>query len=339
MRRYGLRLCVAAVADSSGAVAAAPELPDAYIARLVGHKAAGRALADLPGDASDTSATLSAEKLARLTDELSADATDGRLVLVDASATDTTALLIEARRLGWSLALANKLPLTGPMRDFEAITLAGRGARWETTVASALPVMSSLQSLVERGDHVRWVTGAFSGTMGYVVHRLEQGGDLSEAVAEAVSRGYVEPDPRADLSGLDAGRKALIVARTIGYELELADVAIEGLYPPEWDRLELGEFRARLPEIDDLMARRVAASRDAGSRVRYLAYVGEGTARTEVADVAAGSRLAGRHATDSLAVIETDHFRTNPLVLSGRGGGPKVTAAGVLGDVLSLVRD
>ena len=199
--------------------------------------------------------------------------------------------------------------------------------------------MDALQSIVERGDHVRWVTGALTGTLGYLVHRLEQGARLSEAVEEADTRGYIEPDPRADLSGLDAGRKALIVARAIGYELELSDVSIEGLYPPEWDALDAEAFRSRLPEIDDLVAGRFEECRSGGAKLRYLAYVGDRTARTELTELAPGTPLLRPHPSDSFVLIETDHFRTNPLVISGRGGGPKTTAAGVLGDILSLARD
>ena len=51
----------------------------------------------------------------------------------------------------------------------------------------------------------------------YVVSAVSAGRPFSQAVREAVERGYAEPDPRDDLSGRDAARKALILARLLGY--------------------------------------------------------------------------------------------------------------------------
>jgi homoserine dehydrogenase len=340
--KYGLRLAVTAIADADGiASATETELSDQEIARLIGHKGAGRPVATSsvgdtmelgePLEVGDIGGSLVADRLADVRDDVP--------ILVDTTAADTTSLLASARAEGWRVVLANKIPLTGSISAYGEITQGGSGARWETTVAAALPVVSVLRSVVERGDHVRWVTGALSGTLGYLVHRLEQGAKLSEAVDEARTRGYVEPDPRADLSGLDAGRKALILARALGYDLDLADVSIEGLYPPEWDALDAKAFADRLPEIDDVFSERFAASRSSGNKLRYLAYVGDGGARTELTELAPGTPMLKSHPSDSFVLIESDHFRTNPLVVSGRGGGPKVTAAGVLGDIMSLALD
>ncbi len=71
-----------------------------------------------------------------------------------------------------------------------------------------------------------------------------------------MSRGYTEPDPREDLSGMDVGRKALILARLLGYAGELPATAVESLVP-KWARaLSLEEFLRRLPRA----RRRVAAA-------------------------------------------------------------------------------
>ena len=51
----------------------------------------------------------------------------------------------------------------------------------------------------------------------YVLSEVSAGRPFSQAVREAVERGYAEPDPRDDLSGRDAARKGLILARMMGY--------------------------------------------------------------------------------------------------------------------------
>ena len=51
------------------------------------------------------------------------------------------------------------------------------------------------------------IEGCVSGTLMYVLSAVSAGRPFSEAVREAVERGYAEPDPRDDLSGRDAARK------------------------------------------------------------------------------------------------------------------------------------
>ncbi len=349
--RLGLRLAVVAVADAGGVVAgggvhaaggetdgtvvevgAAVGLDDAALAEIVAHKAAGHPLARLPGAAAAGPDAAWLDRLAPPRPGAPAP------ILVDCTAADTAPLLLAARDRGWSLALANKVPLTGPLETFERLTRGGVGARWEATVAAALPVIATLQTLVDRGDPVHRISGAISGTLGYVCRRLSDGARLSAAVAEAGDLGYLEPDPRVDLGGLDAARKALILARMLGRPLALEDVDVQGMYPKAWDRLDLDAFMARLPELDADWARRVAHIAGRGRQLRYVATLDEGGARVGPAPVDGAAREARVDATDSVLVFETDAFRANPLVVSGRGGGPAVTASGVLGDVVSLAR-
>ncbi len=89
--------------------------------------------------------------------------------------------------------------------------------RFEATVGAGLPVIDTHKKLVETGDQVMRVDGCVSGTLMFVLSEVCGGRPFSEAVKDAVGRGYAEPDPRDDLSGQDAARKGLILARLLGY--------------------------------------------------------------------------------------------------------------------------
>src|SRR5690606_10574897 len=148
---------------------------------------------------------------------------------------ETSPLLELALINGMDLVLANKLPLAGRRAGFEALwqTARARGRRvlHEATVGAGLPVIDTYHKLIQSGDQVERIEGLLSGTLGYVLSELSSGVPFSEAVRGAMAKGYTEPDPREDLSGFDVGRKALILARLLGYPGELDRSAIESLVP------------------------------------------------------------------------------------------------------------
>ena len=106
-------------------------------------------------------------------------------------------------------------PLRGAARDRRRT--ADRSVKYEATVGAGLPIIDTYHKLVETGDRVLRIEGCVSGTLMYIMSAVSQGERFSEAVRRAVEKGYAEPDAREDLSGMDAARKGLILARLLGY--------------------------------------------------------------------------------------------------------------------------
>jgi homoserine dehydrogenase len=175
-----------------------------------------------------------------------------------------------------------------------------------------------------------------SGTLGYVLSEVSAGVPFSRAVRGAKTKGYTEPDPRDDLSGMDVARKALILARLLGYPGELRQSSVESLVP-KWGRdLSVKDFLARLDEMDAQWKRRVEEAAAQGSVLRYLAQVTPATVAVGVQAVPLTSPLAGIKGSDNQLVFTTARYKSNPLVITGPGAGAEVTAAGVLNDILRL---
>lgn len=220
-------------------------------------------------------------------------------------------------------------------------------SRWETTVGAGLPAIATLNRLLASGDTVHRIAGAFSGTLGYVMTGLQEGRAFSEIVREAHALGYTEPDPRDDLGGVDVARKALILARGLGYKLDMEQVSVTGLYPAEMADLSVDAFMDALPSLDEEFRDRVAEATAAGKVLRFAATIEAGesgggdapetgrcSAGPVVVDVASPlGRLTG---TDNLVEYHTRWYDPNPLVIQGRGAGAEATAAGVLSDVIEL---
>lgn len=270
-------------------------------------------------------------------------------IVVDCTATETTVpALLYALDRKYRVVLANKKPLTMDQEVYDRLTRAGATGgptapgrvRWETTCGAGLPVIVTLNRLMMSGDTVQRIAGTFSGTLGYVMTGLQAGRPFSAVVREAHRLGYTEPDPRDDLGGVDVGRKALILARGLGWQMGMADVQIEGLYPADMDRLSVAEFLAALPELDEQFAAQVRSAEAQGKVLRFAAVVEggaeQGTCRVGPTVVDAAGPLGRLSGTDNLIELTTRWYSPNPLVVQGRGAGVDATAAGVLSDVVEL---
>jgi homoserine dehydrogenase len=323
--RYSIRLEYLALADASGLLHTGAPLPAAGVQSAVEAKAAGHALAGAPHGRPGMawSAALPAQPA----------------IVVDVTAADGQAeLLAAAAAAGHRVVLANKRPLADAWAQFQALTSHG-ATRYEATVGAGLPVISTLQALLDSGDTLLRIEAALSGTLGFLASELERGTSFAAAVRDAHARGYTEPDPRDDLSGADVARKALILARTCGLAWEPDAVPPEALFPPELAAVGRDEFMARLEELDAPIDAQVAAARERGEVLRYVATITPQGAGVGLRSLSLDHPLAGLRGADNLISFTTARYNERPLVVRGPGAGQAVTAAGVLGDIIAAARE
>jgi len=242
---------------------------------------------------------------------------------------------------GIHIVTPNKKANSGTLPYYRALQEAKRDAGthylYEATVGAGLPIIQTLRDLRGTGDDVTQIEGIFSGTLAYLFNVFDGSESFSSIVRAARAKGYTEPDPRDDLSGVDVARKLIILGREMGLTLEIADVQVEGLVPEALTKCSVDEFMARLPESDAAMA---AALADARAKNQVLRYVG----RIDAAGKATVGlmRLEAKHAfanialTDNVVRFATRRYCDNPLIVQGPGAGPEVTAAGVFSDLLRL---
>jgi aspartokinase/homoserine dehydrogenase 1 len=322
---------VVAVCDRSGFVFEADGLGPRRLAALAAHKEAGRPLATAAGGQRQSGAA-AVQAIAR--HALS------RPILVDVTADDTVPAIESALASGFDVVLANKRPLSAPRAQVDALqALArahGRRILHETTVGAGLPVMDTYAKLVDAGDRVTRIEGCTSGTLGFLLSEIGKGRPFSDALRRAMAKGYTEPDPRDDLSGIDVARKALILARMLGYRGDLEGVEVESLVPAEARALSRDAFLAALEQYDDDWRARQEAAERANAVLRYVLTVTPRKVSVGLRAVDRSHPLAGLRGTDNQIVFTTPRYDENPLAITGPGAGPAVTAAGVLNDVLKL---
>jgi bifunctional aspartokinase / homoserine dehydrogenase 1 len=319
---------VVGLLDRSGYIFEPRGLSRRRLTDLAREKDAGELLASLGGRRAPSSDALA----------VMAGHAVSRPVVVDVTSEETGDLLRAALGQGFNVVLANKKPLAGSWESYagllSASTTGGRQIKYEATVGAGLPIIDTYHKLVETGDRVLRIEGCVSGTLMYVVSAVSAGRPFSAAVREAVERGYAEPDPRDDLSGRDAARKALILARLLGYRGaapvpdDLVPRALKGLSP--------AKFMSRLSEADAEWRQRVEREAARGRVLRYVVTATPRGVSARLMAVDAASPIGALQGTRNLVAFTTRRYSSEPLVISGPGAGAAVTAAGILNDIHSL---
>jgi aspartokinase/homoserine dehydrogenase 1 len=222
-------------------------------------------------------------------------------------------------------------------RLFNTCVKTGKRFFYETTVGAGLPVLGTLKDLVQTGDNVRTIEGIVSGTLAWLFNNYDGTIPFSELVMNAKNMGYTEPDPRDDLSGMDVARKTVILARELGYKVEVGDLSIESLVPDELAKLPIDEFLKNLSQLDGIMLNKFNEAKKENKRLCYVGKVDEnGNCSVSLTGYPVGHPFAQASGTDNVICFTTDRYLTQPLVIKGPGAGREVTAGGVFSDILRL---
>uniref|UniRef100_A0A5B6ZRE9 ACT domain-containing protein n=1 Tax=Davidia involucrata TaxID=16924 RepID=A0A5B6ZRE9_DAVIN len=265
-------------------------------------------------------------------------------VLVDCTADSNVAShYYDWLRRGVHVITPNKKANSGPLDKYLKLRALQRQSYthyfYEATVGAGLPIITTLQGLLETGDKILRIEGIFSGTMSYIFNNFIGTRSFSQVVAEAKEAGYTEPDPRDDLSGTDVARKVIILARESGLKLELSDIPVQSLVPePLRASASSEEFLQQLPQFDQDLAKKRQDAEDAGEVLRYVGVVDvakqKGT--VQLGRYKKDHPFAQLSGSDNIIAFTTERYKEQPLIVRGPGAGAQVTAGGVFSDILRL---
>ena len=207
---------------------------------------------------------------------------------------------------------------------------------FETNVGAGLPIINTINSLINSGDKILKIEAVVSGTLNYIFNVLAADVPLSRAVEMAKEAGYSEPDPRIDLSGKDVVRKLVILAREAGYRVEQEDVDKRLFIPEEMFKGKASDFIDNLKNLDPEFERQRAEADANGEHFRFVASLDNGKVSVGLRRVDGSHPFYNLAGSNNVILLTTERYKEFPMVIKGYGAGAEVTAAGVFADIISI---
>ena len=207
---------------------------------------------------------------------------------------------------------------------------------YETNVGAGLPIISTLNDLIRSGDKIIRLEAVLSGTLNFIFNTISETIPLSTAVRMAREKGFAEPDPRIDLSGIDVKRKLLILSRESGYAFEGEDIEIKPFLPKECFEGTLDDFWKVIQKFDVEFEERRKRLEQEKKKMRFVARLDNGKASIELVEVDFMHPAYPLEGSNNIILITTDRYHEQPMVIRGYGAGAAVTAAGVFADIIRV---
>ena len=206
---------------------------------------------------------------------------------------------------------------------------------YETNVGAALPIINTLNNLINSGDQITKIEAVLSGTLNYIFNTFNKENSFYEVVKKAVDLGYTEPDPKIDLCGIDVSRKILILARESGEKIEFSDVQNISFLPDESINTESKEeFLESIKNNNDHFNKMLDKALKNKSRLKYVASLIDGKASVSLKEINENHPFYNLQGSDNITVFHTDRYKESPLVVKGAGAGGEFTASGVFADII-----
>ncbi len=262
-------------------------------------------------------------------------------IFVDCTANDKAAgLYAELLNANVSIVTANKVAASSEYENYALLKKIAKrkGAKFlfETNVGAGLPIITTLNDLVNSGDTILKIEAVLSGTLNFIFNTISETVPLSQTIKMAKEQGYAEPDPRIDLSGVDVARKLLILVRESGYQFDMKDIKINTFVPGKYFDGSVDDFWKNIPEIDakfEANRKKLAAS---GRFWRFVAKFENGKAEIGLQEIGANHPFADLQGSNNLVMFTTERYHDFPMIIKGYGAGAAVTAAGVFADIIRV---
>jgi len=239
-----------------------------------------------------------------------------------------------------SIVAANKVAASSNYEAYRELKelAANHGVKYlfETNVGAGLPLISTINDLKRSGDRIVRIEAVLSGTLNFIFNTLSSEIPLSTAIRLSKEKGFSEPDPRIDLSGVDVVRKLVILGRESGYRISQEEVVQKRFIPDQYFNSTLEDFWRDIHEMDGHFETERLQLEKEHKRWRFVGLLDEGKASVSLQAVAPGHPFYDLEGSNNIVLLTTERYNESPMLIKGYGAGAAVTAAGVFADLIKV---
>ena len=262
-------------------------------------------------------------------------------VFVDCTASPAIAgLYKELLSHNVSVVAANKIAASSEYENYSELKHIARqrGVKFlfETNVGAGLPVINTINDLINSGDKILKIQAVVSGTLNFIFNTISADVPFSQTILKAAQEGYSEPDPRVDLSGTDVIRKLVILAREAGYRINQEDVEKHLFIPDEYFEGSVDDFWKNVSQLDANFEKKRQVLEAQQKRWRFVATLENGQGMVSLQEVDRNHPFYNLEGSNNIILLTTERYKEYPMLIQGYGAGASVTAAGVFADIMSI---
>lgn len=206
---------------------------------------------------------------------------------------------------------------------FHLAEAGGLDFMFEAAVAGGIPIIRPLKSCLA-ANTISSIMGIINGTTNYMLTKMSQENmDFADVLQEAQAKGYAESDPTADIGGMDAARKLVILASiAFNTRVGLEDVSVEG--------------------IEKINVRDIEYARELGYVIKLLGIAKKDPVHGISVKVHP-TMLPKSHPLSTVNDVYNAIYVTGDAVgetmFFGKGAGRMPTASAVCGDIIDVARN
>ena len=229
-----------------------------------------------------------------------------------------TEYMLRALNAGKTVVTANKVALALNWHRLQAAAQEKNvGLYYEASVCGAIPIINVLQNSLQ-ANRVGHMMGIINGTTNYILSRMyDNGEDYQDVLGDAQRLGLAEPNPAADVEGLDAAYKLSI----------MASLAFHGRVPFP---------KVYVEGITKLTAMDISCGKEMGYVLKLLAIAKRAgnTVQVRVHPTFLPKDHPLSSVSGSFNAVYLKGHACQEMMLQGRGAGDMPTASAVVSDIL-----
>ena len=211
---------------------------------------------------------------------------------------------------------------------------------FETNVGAGLPIIDTLNHLITSGDKIQKIQAILSGSLNFIFNNYNTTRSFRDVVYDAMKKGYTEPDPKIDLSGVDVSRKILILARECGHKVELEDVVnYKFLSDDCLNSINNDDLFKNLLKNEKHFKDLYNKANDKNCKLKYVANYENGLASVGLNEIEKYHDFYNIEGSDNIILFYTDRYNERPLIVKGAGAGAEVTASGIFADLIRISKN